>query len=85
MVDSWFDRNQGWVVRLGIVMAVQAILGIMCIEYAFMRLRRMRDVNEDRDAKFPAFRRLDAQNWSRLKLYPLAVLSMPYRLLFLIL
>ena len=62
---------------------MQAVLGIFCIEFAFRRLKRMRDVDEDRDSKFPAFRRRDAKNWSRLKLYPLAILSMPYRLLFL--
>lgn len=34
-------------------------LGLIAIEYAFKRLTRFRDGNEERDSKFPAFRRRD--------------------------
>lgn len=60
-------------------------LGFIAIEYAFRRLKRFRDGNEERDSKFPAFRRRDAKKWSRLKFYPGALLSMPFRLIFMIL
>jgi len=40
-------------------MGVQAILGIVAIEYAWCRTKRMREVDETRDGQFSAFRRTD--------------------------
>jgi hypothetical protein len=36
------------------------------VKYSWKKTQRIRDVNETRDAAFPAFRRTDAKNW---KLY----------------
>ena len=43
------------------------------------------NVDEIRDSQFPAFRRLDASRWSRLKFYPGALFTLPARILLLIL
>ena len=53
------------------------------IEYALYKFRRFREVDESRDRNFSAFRRYDAPNYSRLKLYPGAMLWMPTRLILL--
>lgn len=63
---------------------MQAIIGIIAIEYAFARNKRfMYDKDEERDEKFKAFRRLDIDRWYRFKFYPGAMFSMPSRLLLL--
>jgi hypothetical protein len=38
---------------------VNAVLGITALEYAFYKTRVLFDGNEERDKKYPAFRRLD--------------------------
>jgi len=65
-------------------MVVQAILGIVAIEFAWGRTKRMREVDEERDSMYPAFRRIDVQNWARWKFYPGAILFMPTRLILLV-
>ena len=77
-------ENKGWVRGLIIAAIVQAFFGLIAIEYAFYRLKRMRNVDESRDGQFPAFRRLDAKKWHRCKFYPGALFSMPFRLVFII-
>ena len=56
----------------------------MAIEYAWARTKKFRELNEERDCKFPNFRRTDAQLWARWKFYPGAMLTMPARLTLLI-
>ena len=73
----------GWAQFLIVAMSLQAVLGIIAIEYAFSRLERMKNVDEERDSQFPAFRRRDAAKWSKWKFYPGCIFSMPYRLLLL--
>mmetsp|Transcript_11024 Transcript_11024/g.18428 ORF Transcript_11024/g.18428 Transcript_11024/m.18428 type:complete len:272 (+) Transcript_11024:24-839(+) len=84
-VPSFFEEHKGLIKFLIIGMSIQAVIGLIAIEYAFKRVRRMIKVDEDRDSKFPAFRRLDAKKWSRWKFYPGALLTMPSRLILLIL
>ena len=64
-----------------ILLIIQGILGLIGIEYALKRVKRMMEIDEIRDSQFPAFRRLDAGRWSRLKFYPGALLVMPLRFL----
>jgi hypothetical protein len=78
----WEDKT--WLKVLLIIIGAQALIGIMMIEYAFSRLKRFRDGNEERDAQFPAFRRRDVKKWHRCKFYPIAMLGMPFRMIFLI-
>ena len=83
---TYYENNKSWIDGLAIAFGVQAILGIIAIEYAFYRNRRlMYDKDEKRDEKFKAFRRLDTDYWYRFKFYPGAMFSMPARLLLLIL
>lgn len=62
-----------------IYMGCQALVGIFAVEYAFSKTKRFRKVDEERDGKFPAFRRKDVNKWARWKFYPGAMLVMPIR------
>jgi 1-acyl-sn-glycerol-3-phosphate acyltransferase len=59
---------------------LNALLGIILIEYCWARTRPIREIDEARDSKYPAFRRYDAVKWSRWKFYPGAVTFMFPRL-----
>jgi len=61
------------------------LVGIFAVEYAFSKTKRFRKVDEERDAKFPAFRRKDVNKWARWKFYPGAMLVMPIRMVLLLL
>lgn len=52
----------------------QAICGVLLFEWAWKRIERQRSIDEDRDANFPAYRRVDKHLWSRWKFYPGAIL-----------
>ena len=65
-------------------MGVQALIGVIAVEYAWKRTKRFREVDEKRDAQFPHFRRTDVQHWARWKFYPGAMLMMPTRLVLLV-
>jgi hypothetical protein len=56
-----------WIFYLVII---NAILGILQLEFILKKMDRYTDGNEARDEKFPAWRRRDAQNFTRAKLYP---------------
>ena len=58
---NFYQDNKKWINGLVIAYGVHMFIGLLCIEYAFSRLKRFRDGNEERDSKFPAYRRLDAQ------------------------
>ena len=64
-------------------MIFQAIVGIFALEYALARTKRFREKNEERDGRFPWFRRYDAKHWKRWKLYPGAMFIMPFRFIIL--
>ena len=80
--DGIFAKT--WFRVIGIYLVVQAFIGFIAIEFAWHRTKRFREQNEDRDARFPSFRRYDAKNWSRWKFYPGAMLMMPTRIIMLI-
>ena len=82
---SFYKNNSGWIRFFTLYFAIQAVIGFIAVEYAFSRLKRFRDGNEERDSKFPAYRRLDAKNWNKFKFYPGAMFTMPSRLMILIL
>ena len=58
------------------IFAAQGVTAILLVEYALRRCSRMIKIDEERDSKFPAFRRTDVQKWSRWKFFPVAVLTM---------
>ena len=70
---------------LWIYLIVQAVLGIILVEFALSRFKRFMEQDEARDANFPAFRRYDAPHWNRLMFYPGAItILIPRILLFLV-
>ena len=80
IAPTFYQRNSGWIRGITLAMGLQAIMGLILIEYAFSRLKRFRDGNEQRDSHFPAFRRRDVKYWNRCKFYPGALLTMPARM-----
>ena len=81
-------NNISWVyalMPLWIYLIVQAIIGLIGIEWALSKYQRFIEVDEARDCNFPAFRRVDSPKYARWKYYPGALLLMPTRFLLLIL
>ena len=52
---------------------LNAILGVLILEWAWYNTQRIHNVDEERDACFPEFRRLDARFWNKWLHYPLAM------------
>ena len=57
------------------------LLGILLIEFALLKTKRVRKVDEDRDSKYPSFRRTDVRKWKRWRLYIFAPILLPKILL----
>jgi hypothetical protein len=57
------------------------LLGLGLFEWSYFKLRVMREPNEARDARYPAFRRFDAVKWRRWKFYPGALTLLPLRVI----
>lgn len=64
---------------------VNFILGVLTIEYALFKVKAPRNIIEERDSKYPAFRRTDAIYWTRPRLYLAAPILFPRFVLSLIL
>ena len=77
----WEDKL--WFRVLVIYLGVQAVVGIILIEWTWKRVSRYRNVDESRDGCYPSYRRLDAKDWARWKFYPGAMFMMPTRLILL--
>ena len=75
--ESTLAKSEQVLIGLAVV---HAVLGVLGVEYSLRKSSRFRDGNEERDSKFPAFRRRDAKKWHRAKLYPMAILTMPVRI-----
>ena len=58
------------------------LFGAAVLEWAWYNSQRAHKINEERDACFPAFRRLDVKHWNKWKHYPLAVTLFPAKLWF---
>jgi len=67
---SWYEEHTALANTLFIGFGVNAFCGILLFEFIYHKTRRFRDGNEERDSKFPYFRRLDAPKWARWKFYP---------------
>lgn len=44
-------------------------------------MKALRDVDEERDSKYPAYRRWDVNKWARWKFYPGAIILLPLKFL----
>jgi hypothetical protein len=54
-------------------------VGIYMVEWSWKKLKRVKEVVEERDSMYPAFRRTDAMHWSKYSFYPMAVTLLPMR------
>ena len=54
-------------------------LGVVMFEWAWAQMKPIRQVNEERDSKYPAYRRWDVNKWVKWKFYPGAVLLLPLK------
>ena len=57
-LESGFKHKIKYTILIYVV--VQAILGIVAIEYSLCKLSRFMEKNNERDEKFPHFRRYDS-------------------------
>jgi hypothetical protein len=57
-------------------------VGWFHLEMVWPRMERYLEINESRDRHFPAFRRLDNQNWTKAMFYPMALTIYTTRILF---
>lgn len=48
---------------------INIIIGILLIEYSLYKVKEPWNIKEERDSKYPAFRRYDAVHWKRWRLY----------------
>lgn len=64
-----------------ILLSVYMFMGWLAFEWAWKQLESVRNVNEERDSKFPAYRRWDAINWKKWRFYLGAMTLMPIRLI----
>jgi MFS family permease len=64
-------------------LVVNALYGLLLFELGWRDTLRFRQVDEERDKLFPAYRRLDVKNWRNRKwmFYPGAMTLMPIRAL----
>ncbi len=56
---------------------VSTLIGILLIEYAMLKTKAVRKVDEARDSKYPSFRRTDVKKWKRWRLYLAAPFIIP--------
>ena len=62
------------------LIAAYMLFGLYCFESAWAKCKPIRDINEARDSQYPAYRRLDAKNWSKWRFYFGAVTWLPIRM-----
>ena len=56
-----------------------ALIGVILLEWALFKTRRIRVKDEERDSRFPAWRRHGLDRMTRLRLYPGAITIMPLK------
>jgi hypothetical protein len=85
-MDIEEDRYISWLPNAFVIfacyyLAIQALVGVLAVEFAFSRTSRFRTKDEARDVGFPHFRRYDAILWARWKFYPGAMFTFMSRLI----
>lgn len=79
MTTSTTADNYDWVHAI-IWPVINALFGIVIFEWAWAVTKPIREIDEARDSKYPAFRRYDAHKWARWKFYPGAMTLLPLRM-----
>ena len=54
----------------GILLITNAVVGMLCFEWAWSKTHRFRTPNKDLNSIFSMFERNDAKYWARWKFYP---------------
>ena len=68
---------------LKVYIIVQAIIGLAAFEWAYWKVSRFREIDEEREEYFKAIARQDAPYWARWKFYPLAMFAFMTRVILL--
>lgn len=79
-LETWAKNHKS----LATFLVLNAVVGLAIFEYAYYVSRRLRDIDENRDSKFPAMRRTDIRKWHRCKFWPFAMTLLPLRIFLLI-
>ena len=74
---AWYD----YFTWTSVLLVLNAILGIMMLEWAWSKTSRYRNPIAELNAQFPELSRHDALNWRKWKLYPGAMTVLIPRLL----
>ena len=53
-----------------LLLVVNAVAGILIVEWILNKCSPILKINEERDSKYPAYRRHDTHLWTRWRLYP---------------
>ena len=61
------------------MIVLNALIGLAIFEHAWKFTARHRKIDEERDKKFPAWRRHDAPKWNKFTLYLGAITVLPIR------
>ena len=64
-----------------ILLGVYMFFGLLIFEWAWAQIKVLREINEERDSKYPPFRRFDAYKWRKYHYYFGAITFMPLRFL----
>ena len=70
-----------YIILLGLYMSI----GVIMFEWSWKQMKPIREINEERDSKYPAYRRWDANKWAKWKFYPGAILLLPLKFVALLL
>ena len=74
---------ESWKIAV-IFFSIYCTIGVICLEWAWIQIKPLREVNEERDKAFPAYRRFDAPLWKKWKFYPGALFLLTVRLVLII-
>lgn len=80
-LDELEESDSPKLIGLWVFLAINAVIGILLVEFAFGKFKRHMEKDEERDKWFPQFRRYDAPNFSRLYFYPGAMTVLVPRLI----
>ena len=64
-----------------LLLIINAAIGHYIFQWAWKKIKPLREVDEARDSKYPPFRRVDVQKWKKGKFYLGAVTLLPLRFL----
>ena len=64
-----FERGWNWNSWYSYLLIINAICGIVCVEIAWARTSLFREMPEDFQNMFPAYRRVDTHKWRKWRCY----------------